>query len=49
MLTHLSDMLVRYKIPKSFEYVSEAVRDDAGKVRRKALREERITAAKQTA
>ncbi|MEZ5987067.1 MAG: AMP-binding protein [Hyphomonas sp.] len=49
MLTHLSDMLVRYKIPKSFEYVSEAVRDDAGKVRRKALREERIAAAKQTA
>jgi bile acid-coenzyme A ligase len=37
---------VRYKIPKSFEYISEPVRDDAGKVRRKMLREERIAAAK---
>tara|TARA_R100000365_G_C2745806_1_gene74834 strand:- start:1195 stop:2658 length:1464 start_codon:yes stop_codon:yes gene_type:complete len=42
MQTHLSDRLVRYKIPKSFEYVAEAVRDDAGKVRRKALRDARL-------
>lgn len=42
MLAHLAERLVRYKIPKSFEYTADAVRDDAGKVRRKALREERI-------
>lgn len=45
MRAHLSDRLVRYKIPKSFEYVAEAVRDDAGKVRRKALREARLAPA----
>lgn len=43
MTAHLADRLVRYKIPKSFEYTAEAVRDDAGKVRRKALREARLT------
>jgi len=42
MSAHLADHLVRYKIPKSFEYVSEPVRDDAGKVRRKALRADRL-------
>lgn len=45
MQVHLSERLVRYKIPKSFEYTAEAVRDDAGKVRRKALREARLTAS----
>ncbi len=40
---HLSERLVRYKVPKSFEYVDEPVRDDAGKVRRKALREARLS------
>lgn len=49
MEAHLAERLVRYKIPKSFEYVSEPVRDDAGKVRRKTLRDERVAAAKQTA
>jgi bile acid-coenzyme A ligase len=44
MEAHLADRLVRYKVPKSFEYVDEPVRDDAGKVRRKALREARLTA-----
>jgi bile acid-coenzyme A ligase len=42
MEAHLSERLVRYKIPKQFEYVTEPVRDDAGKVRRKALREARL-------
>jgi bile acid-coenzyme A ligase len=37
----LADRLVRYKIPRSFEYTAEQVRDDAGKVRRSALREQR--------
>ncbi|HEY1738849.1 MAG TPA: acid--CoA ligase, partial [Acidimicrobiia bacterium] len=39
--TYLGERLVRYKIPRSFEFVDEPVRDDAGKVRRSALREAR--------
>ncbi len=39
--TFLDDRLVRYKIPRTFEFVDHAVRDDAGKVRRSALRDER--------
>jgi bile acid-coenzyme A ligase len=42
LLAHLSERLVRYKIPVSFEFVSEPLRDEAGKVRRKALRMERL-------
>ena len=38
----LADRLVKYKIPRSFEFVNTPLRDDAGKVRRKALREERL-------
>jgi bile acid-coenzyme A ligase len=39
--THLADRLVRYKIPRSFERVDAPLRDDAGKVRRSALRDDR--------
>lgn len=39
---YLSDKLVRYKIPRTFEYTSEYLRDDAGKARRSKLRDERI-------
>ncbi|MCA9510853.1 MAG: AMP-binding protein [Myxococcales bacterium] len=39
---HLAERLVRYKIPRTFELVDRPLRDDAGKVRRSALREERI-------
>ncbi len=39
---HLARHLVQYKIPKSFEFVSELLRDDAGKVRRSALRTARL-------
>ena len=39
---HLAQHLVHYKIPRSFERVSEPLRDDAGKVRRSALREARL-------
>jgi bile acid-coenzyme A ligase len=38
----LEQELVRYKIPRSFEFVSEPIRDDAGKVRRAQLRAQRI-------
>jgi bile acid-coenzyme A ligase len=39
---HLADHLVRYKIPRSFEFVDTPLRDESGKVRRSALREARI-------
>ena len=39
---HLADRLVRYKIPRSFEFVDAPLRDDAGKVRRSALRQDRL-------
>ena len=35
-------LIARYKISRSIEFVSSAVRDDAGKVRRSALRTERV-------
>ena len=38
----LGERLVSYKVPRTFEYVDFALRDDAGKVRRSALRAERI-------
>ncbi|HSM95450.1 MAG TPA: AMP-binding protein [Rhizomicrobium sp.] len=39
---HLAGRLVRYKRPRSIEFVDTPLRDDAGKVRRSQLREERI-------
>ncbi len=39
---HLASLLVRYKQPRSIEFTTEPLRDDAGKVRRSQLREERI-------
>ncbi|MEZ4331277.1 MAG: AMP-binding protein [Myxococcota bacterium] len=39
---HVEGRLVRYKVPRSFEFVREPLKDDAGKVRRAALRAERI-------
>jgi bile acid-coenzyme A ligase len=39
---HLADKLVSYKQPRSYEFVDEPLRDDAGKVRRSALRDARI-------
>ncbi len=42
---HLADRLIRYKIPRTFELVREPLRSDAGKVRRSALRDERLGGA----
>ncbi len=42
---HVAGLLVTYKQPRSYEFVTENIRDDAGKVRRTQLRDER-TAAK---
>jgi bile acid-coenzyme A ligase len=42
LLAHLRERLASYKIPHSFERVDHPLRDDAGKVRRSALREARL-------
>ena len=42
LLEHLNERLVRYKVPRTIEFVDEPLRDDAGKVRRKQLRAERL-------
>lgn len=39
---HLATRLVNYKVPASFEFLSEPLRGDDGKVRRSALRAERM-------
>lgn len=39
----LEERLSRYKIPRSYEWVTEALRNEAGKVRRGALRAQRLT------
>jgi bile acid-coenzyme A ligase len=39
---HLRSRLVSYKQPRTYEFVEENIRDDAGKVRRTQLREERL-------
>lgn len=38
----LRERISRYKVPRSFEFVAEPLRDDAGKVRRSALRDARL-------
>ena len=40
--TFMEERLVRYKVPRTIEFVTETLRDDAGKVRRAALRAERL-------
>ena len=42
LLTFLGERLVRYKVPRSIEIVNEPLRNDAGKLRRSALRSERL-------
>jgi len=42
---HLAERLAGYKIPRTFEFVEEPLRDDAGKVRRSALREARLASS----
>jgi bile acid-coenzyme A ligase len=41
---HLAERLVAWKLPRSFERVPGPLRDEAGKVRRSALRAERMAA-----
>ncbi|MDP3172844.1 MAG: AMP-binding protein [Phenylobacterium sp.] len=46
---HIASRLVSYKRPRSFELVTHALKDDAGKVRRSQLRAERIADAREKA
>ena len=43
LLAFVGERLARYKVPRSIEYTDEPIRDDAGKVRRAALRAERAS------
>ena len=40
---YLLDRLAHYKVPRSYERVTGSLRDDAGKVRRRALQQARTT------
>jgi bile acid-coenzyme A ligase len=42
ILDFLTDRLVRYKIPRSIEFIDQPLRDDAGKVRRGQMRDAAI-------
>jgi bile acid-coenzyme A ligase len=42
LLSFVGERLVRYKVPRTVEIVHHSLRDDAGKVRRSALRAERL-------
>ena len=44
LLRFMGERLVRYKVPRSIEFVQETLRDDAGKVRRAMLRSDRLAA-----
>jgi bile acid-coenzyme A ligase len=48
LLMHLRERLVTYKLPRTFERVTEPLRGDDGKVRRSALRSARLSAASTT-
>jgi bile acid-coenzyme A ligase len=45
LLAFVADRLARFKLPKSVEFTREPLRDEAGKVRRAALRDARLVAA----
>lgn len=49
LLEFVAARLTRYKLPKTIEFTSEPLRDEAGKVRRAALRAERLEKAGQAA
>lgn len=43
LVAFVSERLARYKVPRSVEYTDQPLRDDAGKVRRSTLRDQRTT------
>jgi bile acid-coenzyme A ligase len=42
LLAYLGERLVRYKVPRTIEFVTGPLRDEAGKIRRSALRAARL-------
>ena len=42
LVAHAAERLVGYKCPRTYEFVGAPLRDDAGKMRRAALRSERL-------
>ena len=49
LMRHLAEKLVTYKRPRTVEFVQEPLRDEAGKVRRTQLRDERVAKNKAAA
>jgi bile acid-coenzyme A ligase len=49
LVEFLAERLARYKRPRSFRFVDESLRDDAGKVRRSAVRDREIALAESPA
>jgi bile acid-coenzyme A ligase len=45
LIEFVGERLAAYKVPRTVELVDEALRDDAGKVRRAELRRQRLAAA----
>ena len=45
---HVRERLARYKAPKSYEFIAQLPRNDAGKIRRSALAEERSALIKRS-
>jgi bile acid-coenzyme A ligase len=42
LLAFAGERLARYKLPRTVEFVDEPLRDDSGKMRRSALRAQRL-------
>ena len=42
LLAFVAERVARYKVPRSIEYTDQPLRNEAGKVRRSALRAERV-------
>ena len=42
LIAFVAERLARYKVPRTVELVDEALRDDAGKMRRSELRRQRL-------
>jgi bile acid-coenzyme A ligase len=42
LLQFVSERIAKYKVPSTIEFSSKTLRDDAGKIRRSALKEERL-------
>ncbi|MEV5412257.1 AMP-binding protein [Thermopolyspora sp. NPDC052614] len=49
ILDFLADKIVRYKIPRSIEFIDQPLRDDSGKVRRSQMRDAAIERMKSNA